>query len=75
MTNLERIRKMPPEVLAELLVHNEPEIDCDEDIDGEWKTCAAIDRFLSPCSALEYWDYDDCVEDTIQWLNEEAVDE
>lgn len=70
MTNLERIRKMPPELLAELLVHTVPGITYHDDID----VYDIEEKYLSPCCALDYWDYGDCVDDTIDWLNEEVVD-
>ena len=72
MTNLEKIRTMSAEELAALLVHNEREEDFDEDIDGEWKSIRLIDNYVSPCSPCSFWSYDDCLEETIDWLHEEA---
>lgn len=70
MTNLERIRRMTADELAELLVHNEPEMDYDGD-----ELYNANDNFVSPCSSLGFWDRNDCVEETIDWLMEEADNE
>lgn len=75
MTNLERIRKIPVEELAELLIHNEPEMEYDEGMDGELDVLGQSDRYISPCSSLAFWSYEDCLEETIAWLLEESEDE
>lgn len=75
MTNLERIRQMTAEELAPLLIHNEPEIDYDEGLDGELACTGTIDNYCSPCSTVSYWTYEDCLAETIEWLLEGSADE
>ena len=70
-TNLARIRSLPVEMLAELLVHDVEEEELDEDHDGEWRSI--ISRTFSVCPNGEKFDeFYDAVQRTIQWLNQKS---
>lgn len=67
MKNHERIRKMKVKDLAELLVRAEEVNEGDEGIDGEWQDLY-VTHYIAPDGSA-YWDYDDAVAYTIDWLN------
>ena len=64
--NLDRIRQMSVEELAPLLVHESYEFDVDYDCDIE--TYGTI--YNSPSGGV-FNNYDDALDDCVQWLNEE----
>lgn len=66
-TNLARVRSLPVEKLAELLVHDAKKEEFDKDYDGEWQSI--ISRTFSVCPDGEMFDgVDDAVQHTICWL-------
>lgn len=70
-TNLARIRSLPAEKLAELLVHDAEEEELDEDYDGGWRSISL--RTFSVCpSGEKFDDFDDAVQHTVQWLHQKS---
>ena len=66
--NLDRIRQMSVEELAPLLVHESYEFDVDYDWENPIETYDAV--YNSPSGGV-FNNYDDALDDCIQWLNEE----
>lgn len=66
--NLDRIRQMSVEELAPLLVHESYEFDVDYDWENPIETYDAV--YNSPSGGV-FNNYDDALNDCIQWLNEE----
>lgn len=66
--NLDRIRQMSVEELAPLLVHESYEFDVDYDWENPIETYDAV--YNSPSGDV-FNNYDDALDDCIQWLNEE----
>ena len=64
--NLDRIRQMSVEELAPLLVHESYEFDVDYDWDIE-----TYDTIYNSPSGGVFNNYDDALDDCVQWLNEE----
>ena len=70
-TNLARIRSLPVEKLAELLVHDAEEEELDEDYDGGWRSISL--RTFSVCpSGEKFDDFDNAVQHTVQWLHQKS---
>lgn len=74
MTNLEYIRRLPPEELAKLLVREEEVNTGDEDYTGEW-----VDFwesfYVPPDGSGQYIVEADAVEYTVGWLQREHKNE
>lgn len=66
--NLDRIRQMSVEELAPLLVHESYEFDVDYDWENPIETHDTV--YNSPSGGV-FNNYDDALDDCIQWLNEE----
>lgn len=66
--NLDRIRQMSVEELAPLLVHESYEFDVDYDWENPIETYDAV---YNSTSGGVFNNYDDALDDCIQWLNEE----
>lgn len=66
--NLDRIRQMSVEELAPLLVHESYEFDVDYDWENPIETHDTV--YNSPSGGV-FNNYDDTLDDCIQWLNEE----
>ena len=66
--NLDRIRQMSVEELAPLLVHESYEFDVDYDWENPIETYDAV--YNSPSGGV-FNNYDDALDDCMQWLNEE----
>lgn len=64
--NLDRIRQMSVEELAPLLVHESYEFDVDYDWDIE-----TYDTIYNSPSGGVFNNYDDALDDCVQWLNAE----
>lgn len=67
MTNLERIRKLPPKELARLLVRAEEVNIGDEDCQGNWMDSFET-YYVPPDNSGWYIEEEDAVEYTIEWL-------
>lgn len=62
MTNLERIRQLEPEKLAEYLIKETTICDWADE----------FDEYVSP-SGDQYIIYEDAIEDCVRWLNEDET--
>ena len=67
--NLDRIRQMSVEELAPLLVHESYELDVDYDFDEN--PIETYDTVYNSPSGGVFDNYDDALDDCVQWLNEE----
>lgn len=67
--NLDRIRQMSVEELAPLLVHDSYE--CDVDYDWDENPIETYDIVYNSPSGGVFGNYDDALDDCVQWLNAE----